>query len=129
MAYVKHFSDSDLWKTAREVCSEVHQLKVTSDLKSDYGLWDQINRSSGSIMDNIAEGFERGGNREFIQFISYAKGSVGETISQLYRCLDRAYILQEKFDPLLEKLLKLGSNIGGFIHYLKQNHRKGPKWD
>ncbi len=70
---------------------------MTESFFKDFGLRDQINRASGSIMDNIAEGFERGGRKEFIQFLSYAKGSSGEVKSQLYRALDRDTLMKKHF--------------------------------
>src|SRR3954452_20320867 len=101
MATVNRLEDLETWKLARMLAQRIFQLYTSSPLFSkDYKLKDQINGSSGSIMDNIAEGFERNGRNEFINFLSYAKGSTGEVKSQLYRALDRKYISQEKFDKL-----------------------------
>ena len=128
MSSIKKFEDLEIWKLAREICQEVYFIKERSSLKNDFRLYDQLNGSSGSIMDNIAEGFERNGNKEFAQFLSIAKASCGETRSQLYRVLDRKYISQEEFDIQHEKLLTLGKQIGGFRTYLQNSVLKGSKF-
>jgi len=91
-------------------------------------LWDQINGSSGSIMDNIAEGFDRGSNKEFIQFLFYAKGSSGELRSQLYRLLDRSYIDKMEFDEMNHKLLDIRKKLSGLIGYLRRSEKGGYKF-
>lgn len=128
MGSIKRFEDLEIWKLAREICQELYLIRDKSSLKTDYRLYDQLNGSSGSIMDNIAEGFERNGNKEFAQFLSIAKASCGETRSQLYRVLDRKYISQEEFDVQHEKLLTLGRQIGGFRTYLQNSDLKGSKF-
>ena len=85
MATIQKFEDLEIWQQARAICQNIEMLIQTTNLKTNYSLKDRIDRSSGSIMDNIAEGFERNGNREFIQFLSIAKGSCGEVKSQSYR--------------------------------------------
>ena len=128
MATVKNFEDLEVWKSARSVCNDIFQLKESTDLKSDYKLYNQINGSSGSIMDNIAEGFEMNGNKEFAQFLSIAKASCGETRSQLYRVLDREYVSKEEFDLQHDKLISLSKQIEGFRIYLQKSDLKGSKF-
>lgn len=100
MSTIKRFEDLEIWQTARELCQDVNKIITTTPLGSDFKLRDQINASSGSVMDNIAEGFERDGKKEFRQFLSIAKGSCGETRSQLHRIFDKEYINQEKFEEI-----------------------------
>ena len=88
-----------------------------------------MNRSSGSIMDNIAEGFERNGRREFINFLSYSKGSCGELRSQLYRAYDRKHLTKDEFDLLKEKTILESKKIGSFMAYLVKSDIKGSKFD
>jgi len=128
MPKVKQFEDLEIWKLARILCNDINNLAINSELRSDYKLYGQIDGSSGSVMDNIAEGFERNGNRELIQFLSISKASCGETRSQLYRVLDRNYINKEEFNKLCEQTIVLGKMIGGFMNYLKKSDLKGSKY-
>lgn len=95
MGKILKFEDLEIWRLAREICQYIEFLIQNTNLKTNYSLKDQIDRSSGSIMDNIAEGFERNGNREFIQFLSIAKGSSGEVKSQSYRAFDKKLISED----------------------------------
>ncbi len=101
MATVKRFEDLEIWIEARRLSKEIIFISKTTELNKDYKLKDQIKGSSGSVMDNIAEGFERNGNGEFRQFLSVAKGSAGETRSQLYRVFDNEYIDEQKLNNLV----------------------------
>ena len=128
MSKIERFEDLEVWQKARELASLIHELSIKSPLGKDYSLRDQINRSVGAIMDNIAEGFERGGNRELLQFLSIAKASSGETRSQLYRVLDKGYIAQNEFEKLSEKASEISKQISGFMSYLKTSEFKGEKY-
>ena len=129
MATITRFEDLDIWKEARKLSKEIYLITLNnSDFKNDYRFRDQIRASSGSIMDNIAEGFERNGNLEFRQFLSIAKGSAGETRSQLYRALDFNYITQEVFEVLKTDSENLSGKINNFITYLNKKEFKGTKF-
>src|SRR6188474_3666287 len=98
MSTIKRFEDIEAWKSARQLCKKIGIIIENGVFKNNFRLISQVDSSSGSIMDNIAEGFERGTRAEFIQFLGYAKGSCGEFRSQLYRALDRKYINKEQFE-------------------------------
>lgn len=129
MAKIEKFEDLEIWQLAREICKEVWDIIQNTSLQKDYKLREQINGASGSVMDNIAEGFERDGNREFINFLSIAKASCGETRSQLYRCLDRSHIDEETFKRILDKTILNSRKIKSFMIYLKNSERRGSKYD
>lgn len=128
MSKVERFEDLKVWQLARELCKEIHKLTLKDLFSKDFKLIGQIKGSSGSIMDNIAEGFERDGNKEFIQFLSIAKGSCGEARSQLYRALDNLYISQQEFDSAYKMALEESKMIKSFIQYLKDSDLKGNKF-
>lgn len=129
MATITIFEELEVWQLARELANEIFELFTSSEsFAKDFKLRDQINGSSGSLMDNIAEGFERGGRNEFINFLTYSKGSAGEVKSQLYRALDRKYISREQFDRLYEKTDIIGKKTGAFINYLNSSTHKGNKF-
>ena len=100
MGRIEKFEDLEVWKLARIICQDVEWFFQNTNLGRNYPLRDQMEKSSGSIMDNIAEGFGRGGNQEFHNFLSYSKGSTTELSSQLYRALDKKLIDSEQFDHL-----------------------------
>lgn len=128
MAKINKFEDLEIWQKAREICQYVEVLIQTTSLKTNYSLKDQIDRSSGSVMDNIAEGFERNGNREFIQFLSIAKGSVGEVKSQSYRAFDKKLISEEQYLKLNEITEIEKNKIGAMMNYLHNCEIKGLKF-
>ncbi len=128
MATIKQFEDLEIWQEARRLAKEVQVISIETDLKSDFKFKEQIKSSSGSVMDNIAEGFERDGNLEFRQFLSFAKGSAGETRSQLYRVFDYGYISEQKFEILKADYEKLSGKIKKFLTYLNKNEFKGNKY-
>ncbi|SIS96410.1 four helix bundle protein [Chryseobacterium gambrini] len=128
MASVKRFEDLEIWQLSRALCKDIYDVIESTNLKNNFKLCNQIDSSSGSVMDNIAEGFERNGNREFIQFLSIAKASCGETRSQLYRVFDRNFISEEKFETLREQTEVLSRKIGSFIKYLNITDLKGTKY-
>jgi len=128
MATIKRFEDLEIWQEARRLSKEVIRLSKSTDLKSDFKLRDQIKGSSGSAMDNIAEGFERDGNKEFRQFLSIAKGSAGESRSQLYRVFDNGYISEEDMIKLTSEYETLSRRIANFMNYLNKKDFKGNKF-
>lgn len=125
MATIERFEDLKSWQKARELCDEIHSLTKKERFNRDFSLRDQINRSSGSVMDNIAEGFDRNSSKEFKQFLFISKGSCSEVKSQLYRAFDREYITKEEFDKVYGKADDTSKLIGGFLNYLRD--KKGRK--
>ena len=128
MATINKFEDLEIWQEARKLAKEIYLISKETDLKTDFRLKDQIKASSGSVMDNIAEGFERDGNLEFRQFLSIEKGSAGEYKSQFYRLLDYEYISEDKFIDLKTKYENLSGKIKNFITYLNKKDFKGNKF-
>ena len=128
MATITKFEDLEIWQEARNLAKEIYIISKETDLKTDYKFKEQIKSSSGSVMDNIAEGFERDGNLEFRQFLSVAKGSVGESRSQIYRLFDYEYISEQQFEDLKNKYENLSGKIKNFITYLNKNDFKGNKF-
>jgi four helix bundle protein len=129
MAKIEKFEDLEIWNKSREICIGIETLFETTNLGKRFSMKDQMDRSSGSIMDNIAEGFERNGNREFLNFLSFSKGSCGELKSQLYRALDKNLISQSEFDNLSVKIELVKNKIGAFMKYLNSTEIKGLKFN
>jgi four helix bundle protein len=128
MASVKKFEDLEIWKMSRLLCDTIYLFFQDKKFSRDYKLLNQINGSSGSIMDNIAEGFESGGNKEFIQFLSISKASCAEVRSQLFRALDRGYISEIQFYEAYGLSETIESKIYSFMKYLKNCELKGFKY-
>ncbi len=122
------FEDITVWQDARKINTEIWSIIVNSELKNDFGLRNQMSRASGSVMDNIAEGFERDGNKEFSHFLSISKASCGELRSQLYRCLDRGYLTIEEFEEVKMKTMTISRKIKALMTYLKNSSLKGSKF-
>ena len=128
MAKIERFEDIEAWKKGRELRQAIYKLSRTGEFARDFGLRDQIRRAAQSVTSNIAEGFERNGNREFIQFLSDAKGSCGEVRDQLYTALDENYMTQKQFDDLQNLSLETSRLISGFMKYLQQSELRGAKF-
>ena len=129
MATITRFEDLEVWKFARVLAKRVFEIYTSSELFSkDYKLKDQISASSGSVMDNIAEGFNSGSTNEFINFLSYAKGSAGEVKSQLYRAFDRKYINENVLRETYDLADKVSAKIATLIKYLNNCGYKGSKF-
>ena len=125
---IESFEDIESWKKARELTKLVSRHSKRGEFARDFGLRDQIQRASTSIMSNIAEGFERGGDKEFLQFLSTAKGSCGEVRSQLYVALDQDYLTQPDFEELRKMTVSISRLIAGFMKYLQTSDLRGSKY-
>ena len=128
MATVRDFEDLAIFQKARELSKRVYDITKKEDFKRDYRFVAQIHTSAGSIMDNIAEGFERSGNKEFVNFLFIAKGSCGEVRSQLIRANDVGYLTPEEYDELYAECRKLSAGIMNFIKELKASDLTGAKY-
>jgi len=125
MSTIKRFEDLEVWKESRTLNKIIGSLIQEKKFEHNFRLINQIEGSSGSNMDNIAKGFERGTRGEFIQFLGYSKGSCGELRSQLYRALDRSYIVQKQFDDLLKLVSRISAMIHSLIIYLQKTKING----
>ena len=125
---VRNFEDLNVWKQARQLTQEVYRLTKTEQFLKDFGLRDQIRREAISVMSNIAEGFERGGNQEFVQFLYVAKASCGEVRSQLYVALDQGYTTANDSEKLLQLFMRLSGMLSNLISYLRKSEMKGEKF-
>src|SRR4030095_6656131 len=128
MATIRKFEDLEIWQLSRELCHLIYTFIIQSNFSKDFKLVGQINGSSGSVMDNIADGFDRGSRKEFIQFPGIAKASCGEVKSQLYRALDRKYIANEEFSEGYKLADTINSKIYHFIDYLNTSSIKRSKY-
>jgi len=127
MATITKFEELEVWQLERMQTNNFDKLADSTSLAKDFELRNQMNAPSGSVMDCIAEGFERSGNSEFKNFLVIAKGSNGEFRSQLYRCLHRKHIDQQKFDELYNKNIVIGNKLMSFINYLQHSTFKGQR--
>lgn len=125
MSTIKRFEELDVWKESRALNKIIGVLIEEKKFEHNFSLINQIEGSSESIMDNIAEGFERGTRAEFIQFLGYSKGSCGELRSQLYRALDRNYLTKGQFDELLKLVSRISAMLHGLISYLQKTKING----
>ena len=125
---IERFEDLEIWQEARELCKLIFRITSVEPFSKDFKFRDQMRDAGGSIMDNIAEGFGRGGNQEFKNFLSIAKGSNDEVRSQSYRAFDFIYISEETLNELLERTDSISKKTSNFIQYLKNTSFKGPKF-
>ncbi len=128
MATYSSFEDLPVWQKDRELGVSIYRATAEGKLRKDYGLKDQIQRASVSVSSNVAEGFERGSKREFIQFLYIAKGSCGELRSQLYIAKDLGYLENEYSETLIKSADNTSRQISGFIKYLKNTRYPGDKF-
>ncbi len=128
MSTIQRFEDLEAWKMSREVTKGIYKISSLGLFAQDFGLRDQIRRASVSVMSNIAEGFERDGDKEFVQFLAVAKASAGEVRSQLYVAFDQNYISESEFDSIYQKLTETSRVISGLMKYLQQSDLKGKKF-
>ena len=128
MPTIQRFEDLEIWQLARQLSQKIYHLTFREPFLSDFRLRDQMRGSSGSIMDNIAEGFERGSRLEFINSLTTAKGEIGELKSQLYRALDNHYLHREKFEELYNDADLLTKKTTNFVAYLNKSKIKGQKF-
>lgn len=128
MATFKTFEDIEAWQLSRQLTRSIYEITRQGVFARDFGLKDQIRKASVSIMSNTAEGFERNGTKEFIQFLATAKGSAGEVRAQLYVALDQGYVEQSVFDDLSGSIIKVSRMLSGLISYLNRTNLKGTKF-
>ena len=128
MATLKTFEEIKIWQDARQLYQKIIALTKRTEFSKNFRLCSQIKEAAGSVMDNIAEGFERDSRLEFINHLSYAKGSCGEVCLQLYRSVDEGYITQEEQSNFNNQYKSLSTDIANFIRYLNQSDIKGQKF-
>jgi len=128
MATFKRFEEIECWKRARELTREVYSVSSKSPFSRDFGLKDQIRRASVSVMSNIAEGFDRNGTAEFVQFLATAKASAAEVRCQLYVAIDQGYIPEAEFLKLSQLASETGKMVGGLMIYLRNSGFRGTKF-
>ena len=128
MATVHRFEDLEIWQLARKLYQKISKLAEKIKKNHEYRFADQMKAAAGSIMDNIAEGFERNSRLEFLNSLSISKGESGELKSQLYRAIDDDYLNKIEFDELYEDTDKVSKKIANFVKYLNSSNIKGLKF-
>ncbi len=128
MPRISQFEDIEGWQKARKLAKDIYQATSSGKFATDYALRDQIRRAAVSIISNIAEGFERGGDREFLQFLALSKGSCGEVRAQLYVAADQGYLNQQQFHSLLAQAVEVSRMLSGLMRYLRQSEMRGSKF-
>ena len=121
MATIERFEDIEAWQDARVLVKRIYDVTAQGQFARDFGLRDQIRRAAIFTMSNIAEGFERYSNKEFIRFLYIAKGSAGEVRSQLYAAVDLGYLEKQQADETIDLVKAASRRIAGFIRYLKSS--------
>jgi len=128
VATFQRFDEIEAWQKARELTRELYSVSSREPFSKDFGLRDQIRRASVSIRGNIAEGFERDGTQEFVQFLAMAKGSAAEVVSHLYVALDQGYVTRVEFERLAALATEVGRMIAALMNYLRRSGTKGLKY-
>lgn len=128
MSTIRRFEDLECWVAGRVLRRAVYRLTRQAEFAKDYPLVSQVRRAAFSVTSNVVEGFERNGNREFIQFLAIAKGSAGEIRDHLYTAFDEGYITQLEFDETYRLAEDAGKLIGGLMRYLQQSGMAGTKF-
>jgi four helix bundle protein len=128
MAKIERFEDIEAWKVARLLTDKIYSVSADGAFSRDFGLRDQLRRAAVSVMSNIAEGFERGGDKEFIQFLSLAKASSAEARSHLHVALDQGYLTQQQFEELKNQTEVVGKMLSGFMNYPRKSDYRGSKF-
>ena len=120
MATIERYEDLEVWKDAMELCKEIYSMTSLKNFSVDFALRDQIRKSAISVPSNIAEGFERDSNKQFLYFLVISKGSCGELRTQLRIAKDQEYIDEKLYNEINEKCLTISKQLKGFINYLKK---------
>jgi four helix bundle protein len=128
MATFTSFEETEVWQKSRSAAKKIYEISELARFSRDFALKDQIRRAAISVMSNISEGFERDGDKEFVQFLCVSKGSAGEIKSQLYLSFDIGYIDKQTFDVTMQMYREISRMLGGFIKYLKKSNIRGKKF-
>ena len=128
MTRINSFEEMPVWQASRRLVKDIYKITDRPPLNRDFGLKDQFRRSSVSVMANIAEGFERNGNKEFIQYLSNAKASVGELRSHLYIAYDLGVIERDEHNQVSDQVLSISRQLSGLMKYLSKSSAQGNKY-